>query len=100
MAMKTIKKLNPVNRPTPRESFRVWLRPLGFAWKIHVEGRAQAAWLKQQLVEHNCVCTKLTFVWNNKALGFRCLSENQHQKDSVERLLRSLPQARIQIDPA
>ncbi len=100
MLMKTIKKIRPAVRPTPEESFRVWIRPLGFSWKIHVEGRPQAGWLKDQLVAHNVPCTDTTRVWDGKAVGFRCLSETQRQKESVERLLRSLPQVRIQIDPA
>lgn len=102
--MKTLKKLRPVPRPVhhsaPSESFRVWIRPLGFAWKIHVEGLTESRWLRQQLLEHNTPCTEQADVWGGKAIGFRCLSETQHQKESVERLLRSQPLVRIQIDPA
>lgn len=98
--MSILKKIRPVHRRAPEQSFRVWIRPLGFAWKIHVEGRSQASWLRQQLQEHNVPCAEEAAVWGGNAVGFRCLSETQVQKNSVERLLRSISQVRIQIDPA
>lgn len=98
--MRTIKKLQPTRLPTPQESFRVWVRPLGFSWKVHVDGQSQARWLRHELITHNVPCTDSVNVAEGEIVGFRCLSGTQQQKDSVERLLHSLPQVRIQIDPA
>jgi len=44
----------------PDDPFRVWLRPLGNAWKVRVEGLDRCQWLRDELAHRELACTPAT----------------------------------------
>ena len=82
------------------EPFCVWLRPLGNAWKVRVEGTDGCRWLRQQLIGQELSCTDPVNISDTDLHVFRCMSEAPHEAGFAWGLLKALPRVLLQNDPA
>ena len=92
------------HEPAPQESvsvkpFRVWLRPLGNAWKIRVEGSTECDWLQTELMRRELACSTPEDS-GKEMLTFRCMSETPHEASYVWGLLKAMSQVLLQNEPA
>jgi len=90
----------PDNVLSDLEPFRVWLRPLGNAWKVRVEGSDPCQWLRRELVHRGLSCTDPETISGTDLLLFHCMSETAHEVNYAWRLLQALSQVQLQNEPA
>jgi hypothetical protein len=97
----------PLHRPAhPKtvasdvEPFRVWIRPLGNAWKVRIEGADSSQWLRNELEHRGLTCSNSSQIADTCMQTFRCMSETPHESSYVWNLLKALPQVLLQNDPA
>lgn len=79
--------------------FRVWIRPMGHAWKIRTEGVAGASWLVYELSRRNLECTDPAPAGTDMFV-LRCMSATVHEKNYVWNLLKRFECVDLQNDPA
>lgn len=82
------------------EPFQVWVRPLGNAWKLRVQGADASAWLREELVHRGLTCSPQSNVGDSSMHTFQCMSETPHEACYVWSLLKALPQVLLQHAPA
>jgi hypothetical protein len=82
------------------EAFRVWVRPLGNAWKVRVQDANSGHWLRNELTHRGLTCSDASPVSGTSMQTFRCMSETPHEAFYVWNLLKALPQVLLQNDPA
>ena len=83
-------------------AFRVWVRPLGGACRIRVDGVDNANWLLDRLGE--------SYIFKNSepvqeerdssCCSFRVPYNSQAGYSDIERLLSKIPEATLEFDPA
>jgi hypothetical protein len=82
------------------DPFRVWIRPLGNAWKVRVEGADSSRWLRNEIEHRGLTCSNPSQIADTGMQTFRCMSETPHESSYVWNLLKALPQVLLQNDPA
>jgi len=82
------------------EAFRVWVRPLGNAWKLRVQGVESSQWLRNELTHRGLKCSDPSSAADRSMQIFQCMSETPHEACYVWSLLKALPQVLLQNDPA
>lgn len=82
--------------------FRVWLRPLGEACRIRVEGRDNAVWLRERVMTSlNVECQESTGGQDSHDVGtlvVRC--ELPGTQIELDRLLARIPELEVMCQPA
>lgn len=79
---------------------RTWIRPMGNAWKLRVQGEMAAAWLCDKLVEAGLDCSAPAPVSVQDMFVFVCRSAEHHPAGYLERQLHRLPQVSVENGPA
>jgi hypothetical protein len=90
----------PKNIQVEIDPFKVWIRPLGNAWKLRVAGHQGCEWLRRELTHRQLECTVPLGIAETDLIVFRCMSETPQESSYVWNLLRALPQVLLQNDPA
>ncbi len=91
---------HPKNIAAEIGSFRVWIRPLGNAWKVCTESAVTEEWLRLELEHRGLTCSESLVNQATSMHVFRCMSETPHEASYVWNLLKALPQVLLQNDPA
>ena len=83
-------------------AFRVWLRPLGSACRVRVDGISNAEWLLDRL-GHSFVFKTADPM--NEEEGSSCCTfglayNSQMSRRGFERLLAAIPEVNLMTDPA
>jgi hypothetical protein len=83
-------------------AFRVWVRPLGGAYRVRVDGAENARWLLERLSQ--------SFVFKNTdALAeerdspfctFQVPCQSRLSRSAFERLLAAIPEVQLALEPA
>lgn len=82
--------------------FRVWMRPLGHACRVRVDGITNTQWLLDRLGRSfvfktaEPVCQDLS----SSCCTFQVMYSSQMARRSLEKLLQAIPQVRLMVEPA
>ncbi len=83
-------------------TFRVWIRPLGIACRVRVDGPQNAMWLLSQL-DHSLAFNACEPIRDDEA-SFRSTFQvpytSQMPHSTIERLLAAIPQVKLMLEPA
>lgn len=90
----------PQNIQTEIRPFKVWVRPLGNAWRLRISGADQCDWLRRELTHRGLVCSTPSQIPDTSMVLLRCMSETAHESSYVWNLLKALPQVLLQNGPA
>ena len=83
-------------------TFPVWLRPLGSAWRVRVDGTRNARWLLDRLGRSFVFKTSdpMTEEEGSSCCTFRVAHNSQMSRRGFERLLGAIPEVILMTDPA
>jgi hypothetical protein len=82
------------------QRFRIWLRPLGDACKVRVDGSANAEWLRRWMEKNGFQLSPSLPVAGTAQVVFQAAFPPQVSQAAVERNLRSMPEVELMHDPA
>ena len=83
--------------------FPVWLRPLGGDCRVRVEGMKNAQWLLARLSQAFVFKTSESIQEDREPpcrCTFRVAYSSQVPRRALERLLASIPEVRVMLEPA
>ncbi len=82
--------------------FRVWIRPLGSACRMRVEGRKNAEWLLSRLCQYSIVPTfePIRDEDGSSCCTFNVVSASPQSCPTFDILLASIPEVKLMWDPA
>jgi hypothetical protein len=82
--------------------FHVWLRPVGGACKVRVDGTRNAKWLLDRLSRSFIFksCEPLSEEQGSSCCSFRVAYNSQVSRPAFERLLAAIPEVKLMLDPA
>lgn len=79
--------------------FDVWLRAVGAYTKLHVEGVANADWLRRQLEHHGFRCAAPLMLEGTERCVFRVQHTAQMQRTAVREFIEGLPEVHAMHAP-
>jgi hypothetical protein len=82
--------------------FRVWLRPLGSACRVRVDGTRNAEWLLDRLGRSFVFKTAnpMSEDEDSSCCTFQLAYNSQMSRRGFERLLNTIPEVNLMADPA
>ena len=83
-------------------AFRVWLRPLGSAFRVRVDGVGNAKWLLDRLSRSFVFKTAAPMSEDegSSCCTFHLAYNSQMPPRGFERLLAAIPEVKLMTDPA
>ncbi len=83
-------------------TFRVWVRPLGSACRVRVDGIKNTGWLLDRLAQAFVFKTNEPVNENeaSSCYTFRVAYSSQISRRGFERLLGAIPEVNLMLDPA
>lgn len=80
--------------------FQVWLRPIGNATKVRVEGQKNAEWLREQLLDAGAGCGISQPVNGTTCAAFLAYHTPEVDAFKLRHILTALPTVKLMLDPA
>lgn len=83
-------------------TFRVWIRPLGSACRVRVDGIKNTGWLLDRLGQAFVFKTSEPVSEDeaSSCCNFRVAYSSQMSRRGLERLLAAIPEVNLMLDPA
>lgn len=84
------------------DKFRVWIRPLGSTCRVRVDGRKNTDWLLSRLSRSFAFksCEPVYEDYGSSCYTFRVPYTSDMPRQKLDRLMASIPEVTLMLDPA
>ena len=80
--------------------FQVWLRPVGNATKVRVDGKGNADWLREQLLHAGAGCGIGLYVAGTAFVTFLAYHTPHVDSIKLRHIVSTLPEVELMLEPA
>lgn len=82
------------------DPFSVWLRPMGTATKVRVEGEENAQWLRERILDEGAGCGEVKAVSGTPFGVFLAYHTRDVDEFKLLGLMKELAEVQLRLEPA